>query len=80
VKTGAAAAYLATKGDLVYAETPQGTTDILWQRKLRRIAQVNMTEHDPAVMNVEEWADYMARLWVGATFISRNRHYCFLSD
>ena len=29
-----------------------------------------MTEHDPAVMNVEEWADYMARLRVGATFIS----------
>ena len=70
VKTGAAAAYLATQGNFAYADIPQGTTDIPWQRKLRRIAQVNMTEHDPAVMNVEEWADYMARLRVGATFIS----------
>jgi hypothetical protein len=49
---------------------PPVPTEIPWQRSLRRIAQVNLTEHDPAVMNVEEWADYMARLRVGATFIS----------
>src|ERR1035438_8564349 len=29
-----------------------------WQQRVRRVAQSNMTEHDPAVMNVEEWADY----------------------
>ena len=29
-----------------------------WQQKVRRVAQTNMTEHDPVVMNVEEWADY----------------------
>jgi hypothetical protein len=33
-----------------------------WQRKIRRVGQSNMTEHDPAVMNIEEWADY----WHGA--------------
>ena len=29
-----------------------------WQSRVRRVGQTNMTEHDPAVMNVEEWADY----------------------
>ncbi len=29
-----------------------------WQQRVRRVGQTNMTEHDPAVMNVEEWADY----------------------
>ncbi|MGD0515610.1 MAG: hypothetical protein ABSA29_20080, partial [Terriglobales bacterium] len=73
VKTGAAAfpaAYLATQSNLVYAGVPEDATELPWQQKLRRIAQVNLTEHDPAVMNVEDWADYMARLRVGATFIS----------
>ncbi len=34
------------------------TASVPWQQKIRRVAQSNMTEHDPAVMNVEEWADY----------------------
>jgi hypothetical protein len=50
------------------AQTPEAS--IPWQQRLRRIGQVNMTEHDPAVLNVEEWADYMAGLKVGATYIS----------
>ncbi len=29
-----------------------------WQHEIRRVGQTNMTEHDPAVMNVEEWANY----------------------
>jgi len=29
-----------------------------WQRRIRRVGQTNMTEHDPVVMNIEEWADY----------------------
>jgi len=32
------------------------------QRQVRRAAQLNMTEHDPVVMDVEAWADYMKRL------------------
>ena len=73
VKTGAAAlpaAYLAAQAHFAYASAPAETTDVPWQRKLRRIGQLNMTEHDPAVMDVEGWADYMARLRVGATYIS----------
>lgn len=41
-----------------------------WQRKIRRVGQVNMTEHDPVSMNVEEWADYWANLKVDAVLVS----------
>jgi hypothetical protein len=72
VKTSAAAlpvAYLAVHIPVSYAEDPltasQIEPGIPWQRKIRRVAQVNMTEHDPVVMDVEAWAAYMARLQVG---------------
>ncbi len=41
-----------------------------WQRKLRRVGQTNMTEHDPAVLDIEQWADYWASLKVDAVLIS----------
>jgi hypothetical protein len=41
-----------------------------WQQKLRRVAQTNMTEHDPAVMNVDEWADYWHSVGAEIIFIS----------
>jgi putative glycosyl hydrolase-like family 6 (GHL6) protein len=47
-----------------------GSSSIPWQRQLRRAGQLNMTEHDPVSLNIEEWADYWASLKVGATFIS----------
>jgi len=47
-----------------------GSASIPWQRQLRRAGQLNMTEHDPVSLNIEEWADYWASLKVGATFIS----------
>src|SRR5580704_2861417 len=55
-------------GNLVAAEssaeiTPQAAAEasaenstLPWQRRIRRIGQLNMTEHDPAVMNVEACA------------------------
>jgi hypothetical protein len=43
---------------------------VLWHQKIRRVGQTNMTEHDPAVLNVEEWADYWASLKVDAVLIS----------
>ena len=46
------------------------TTDVPWQKKLRRIGQTNITEHDPAVLDVEAWADYWASVKVGAVFVS----------
>jgi hypothetical protein len=43
---------------------------VLWHQKIRRVGQLNMTEHDPAVLNVEEWADYWAGLKVDAVLVS----------
>jgi hypothetical protein len=45
-------------------------SDVPWQRKIRRVGQLNMTEHDPVAMNVEEWADYWASLKVDAVLVS----------
>jgi hypothetical protein len=41
-----------------------------WQKRIRRVGQSNMTEHDPAVMNIEEWADYWHSAGAGIVFIS----------
>ena len=41
-----------------------------WQQQVRRVGQSNMTEHDPAVMNIEEWADYWHRAQADIVFIS----------
>ncbi|MGA2907914.1 MAG: alpha-amylase family protein [Terracidiphilus sp.] len=48
----------------------QAAADVPWQKTLRRIGQTNFTEHDPAVLDVEAWADYWASAKVGAVFIS----------
>ena len=44
--------------------------EVPWQRKIRRLDQLNMPEHDPVVLNVEEWADYWASLKVDAVLVS----------
>ena len=41
-----------------------------WQQRVRRVGQTNMTEHDPAVMNIEEWADYWHQAKADVVFIS----------
>jgi hypothetical protein len=41
-----------------------------WQQRVRRVGQSNMTEHDPAVMNIEEWADYWHAAQADVVFIS----------
>src|SRR3954453_15341529 len=45
-------------------------SDVPWQRKIRRLGQTNMTEHDPAVLDVEQWADYWASLKIDAVMVS----------
>ncbi|MBV9500726.1 MAG: hypothetical protein JO138_15240 [Acidobacteriaceae bacterium] len=32
--------------------------DVGWQRRIRRVGQLNMIEYEPVEMDVEEWADY----------------------
>jgi hypothetical protein len=46
------------------------TATVSWQQKIRRVAQSNMTEHDPAVMSVEEWADYWHSAGAEVIFVS----------
>lgn len=41
-----------------------------WPKKLGRVGQLNMTEHDPVSLDIESWADYWSGLKVGATYIS----------
>lgn len=41
-----------------------------WHQRIRRASQVNITEHDPAVLNVEEWADYFHSLKCDVVFAS----------
>jgi hypothetical protein len=41
-----------------------------WQQAIRRVGQSNMTEHDPAVMNIEEWADYWHSAEANVVFVS----------
>jgi Hypothetical glycosyl hydrolase 6/Beta-galactosidase trimerisation domain len=41
-----------------------------WQNRIRRVGQSNMTEHDPAVMNVEAWADYWHACGADIVFVS----------
>lgn len=41
-----------------------------WQQRIRRVGQTNMTEHDPAVMNVEQWADYWHNAGAQIVFVS----------
>ena len=41
-----------------------------WQQKIRRVGQTNMTEYDPAVMNVDQWADYWHSAKADIVFVS----------
>ncbi len=63
---------LGATGEIAAATgaSPAATADLPWQKTLRRIGQTNFTEHDPAVFDIEGWADYWASLKVGAVYIS----------
>ncbi|UWZ82572.1 alpha-amylase family protein [Occallatibacter riparius] len=41
-----------------------------WQKSVRRVGQTNMTEHDPAVMDIEAWADYWHAAKADIVFVS----------
>jgi hypothetical protein len=41
-----------------------------WQQRVRRVGQTNMTEYDPAVMNVDQWADYWHSTKADIVFVS----------
>jgi hypothetical protein len=43
---------------------------VAWSRTVRRVGQLNMTEHDPVCLDVEAWADYWASLKVDVVLVS----------
>ena len=49
---------------------PVDPASLAWQQSIRRVGQSNMTEHDPAVMNIEEWADFWHAGKADIVFIS----------
>ena len=49
---------------------PVDPANLPWQQNIRRVGQSNMTEHDPAVMNIEEWADFWHSAGTDIVFIS----------
>jgi Hypothetical glycosyl hydrolase 6/Beta-galactosidase trimerisation domain len=49
---------------------PSNPATLSWQQSIRRVGQSNMTEHDPAVMKVEEWADYWHSAGAQIVFVS----------
>jgi len=51
-------------------EQSMADSDIPWQRRVRRVGQTNMTEHDPVALDVGQWADYWASMKVDAVLIS----------
>lgn len=54
------------------APAPATTTSAVvpWARRIRRLGQLNMTEHDPVAMDVEAWADYWQSLKIDAVMVS----------
>ncbi|HZL28897.1 MAG TPA: alpha-amylase family protein [Acidobacteriaceae bacterium] len=49
---------------------PRDPSIIPWQEKVRRVGQTNFTEYDPAVMNVDQWADYWHSADTDIVFVS----------
>ena len=41
-----------------------------WQKHVRRVGQTNLTEHDPAVMDINAWAEYWHSAQVDVVFVS----------
>jgi hypothetical protein len=62
--------FLAVPAATMAASLLAADATIPWQRRIRRVGQTNMTEHDPVVLKVEEWADYWASLKVDALMVS----------
>ena len=50
--------------------SPIDPATLPWQENIRRVGQSNMTEHDPAVMNIEEWADFWHSAKTDILFVS----------
>jgi hypothetical protein len=72
LKTGMTALPLASILEIPSLAEPAGApaAEKPWQQKVRRVGQLNFTEHDAVALNVEEWADYYKSIHADAVFIS----------
>ena len=71
LKTGMTALPLASMLEIPsLAAAPEPPVEKPWQQKVRRVGQLNFTEHDAVALNVEEWADYYKSIHADAVFIS----------
>ena len=61
---------LAISGAALAGSLFAADSEVPWQRKIRRLGQLNMTEHDPVALDVEQWADYFASLKIDAVMVS----------
>lgn len=59
------AAQAAISGKLFVADAGKP-----WQQMIRRVGQINFTEHDPASLDVEAWAEYWSSLKTEVVFVS----------
>ncbi len=50
--------------------SPNESPSVPWQQKVRRVGQTNFTEYDPAVMNVDQWADYWHSVNADIVYVS----------
>ena len=65
-----AAAALANTVQAAPVRAAEPVQALPWSRKVRRVGQLNMTEHDPVALDVEAWADYWASLKVDVVLVS----------
>jgi hypothetical protein len=73
VDAGAGAEEVASTGivvELPQRMAPDRSASAPWQQKIRRVGQTNFTEYDPAVMNVEQWADYWHSVKADIVYVS----------
>src|SRR5271157_217692 len=71
LRSAALAGSALTLGSAEAADAAPGFTQgVPWHQTVRRVGQLNMTEHDVVDMNVEEWANYWAAAKVDAVLVS----------
>jgi hypothetical protein len=70
VVPAAAALSTALPKPMAHAQTVSSGGMGTWAKTVRRVGQLNMTEHDPVALDVDAWADYWASLKVDAVLVS----------
>ena len=76
----ATAAAVASLPQHLFAAETVSEAAAQWHQKIRRVGQLNITEHDPAVLNVDEWARLLGEPQMRCRLRFGDRHHRLLSD